>query len=367
MSYFQGFTYTVDFTIICGMKRIDFSKRFYLIPVLALIVISMMSCTPKKEIQADTSSSDLSLAVFVPGVLSGSPTYEMMDAGVRKAAGEKGVSVKTIEGGFNQAEWKSQVLALASEKKYDLIISSNPSMPEICREIKKVYPSQDFLILEGSSIENDTVSTFLFSHLELSYLLGYFAGLATRSSELAGANKELKAGLIAGQEYPEMMQRIKPGFIQGLKAAAGEEAELDFRVIGNWYDAAKASDLATGMYDEGVDIILTIAGGANQGVVSAAKEKGKYVLWYDTNGYSIEPGVILGSGIIREDKAAYEQTLLALDGKLSPGSSVYAGVTEGYLDFIDDDPLYVQYVPETLRNTMAQENKKLREGTLLFR
>ncbi|QEN08579.1 BMP family ABC transporter substrate-binding protein [Oceanispirochaeta crateris] len=345
----------------------NFSKNIASALVLVLMIVILGSCAPKKETSANSSSESLSLAVFVPGVLSGSPTYEMMDAGVRKAAAEKGIPVKTVEGGFNQAEWKSKVLALASEKKYDLIITSNPSMPEICREIKNVYPDQDFLILEGSSIENDTVSTFLFSHLELSYLMGYFAGLATRSNELSGANNELKAGLIAGQEYPEMMQRIKPGFIQGLKAAAGEEAELDFRVIGNWYDAAKASDLASSMYDDGVDIILTIAGGANQGVVTAAKEKGKYVLWYDTNGYSIAPGVILGSGVIREDKAAYEQTLLRLEGNLEPGSSVYAGVNEGYLDFIDDDPLYIEHVPEALRNSMAQENKKLRQGTLLFR
>ncbi len=325
-----------------------------------LAVLTMTSCSPKKE------SGAASLAVFVPGVLAGSPTYEMMDAGVRKAADEKGVPVKTVEGGFNQADWKSQVLALASEKKYDLIITSNPSMPEICREIKKVYPEQDFLILEGSKIENDTVSTFLFSHLELSYLLGYFAGLVTQSKELSGANPDHKVGLIAGQEYPEMMQRIKPGFTQGIQASAAD-GELDFRVIGNWYDAAKASDLASSMYDDGVDVILTIAGGANQGVVSAARDKGKYVLWYDTSGYGIEPGVILGSGIIREDRAAYEQTLLALEGKLAPGSSVYAGVKEGYIDFIDDDPLYLKYVPESLRNAMTAENEKMRKGTLLFR
>jgi len=336
------------------------SRITLLVMILSAILVSITACTPKKETQS------LELAVFVPGVLAGSPTYEMMDAGVRKAAEEKNVPVKTIEGGFNQADWKSQVLALASEKKYDLIVTSNPSMPEICREIKKVYPDQNFLVLEGSRIENDSVSTFLFSHLELSYLLGYFAGLVTQSRDLSGSNADLKVGLIAGQEYPEMMQKIKPGFTQGLQAAA-PQGKLDFRVIGNWYDAAKASDLASSMFDDGVDIILTIAGGANQGVVSAARDKGKYVLWYDTNGYSIEPGVILGSGIIREDRAAYEQTLLALEGKLPAGSSVYAGVKEGYIDFIDDDPLYEKYVPEILRNTMALEHEKMRKGTLQFR
>jgi basic membrane lipoprotein Med (substrate-binding protein (PBP1-ABC) superfamily) len=197
-------------------------------------------------------------------------------------------------------------------------------------------------------------------------MLGYFAGLATASTDLEGSNRELKVGLIAGQEYPEMMQKIKPGFEQGLKEAA-PGGELDFRVIGNWYDAAKASDLAKSMFASGVDIILTIAGGANQGVVSAAKEEGRYVLWYDTAGYAIEPGVIIGSGIIREDRAAYEQTMAALKGELTRGSSRYAGVKEGYVDFLDNDPLYEEHVPEALRKMMAAELEKLRSGSLMLR
>ncbi len=333
------------------------------LPLLIASALLLISCAPKAEKTADSGEKTVSLAVFVPGVLAGSPTYEMMDEGVRKAAAEKGAEVRTVEGGFNQAEWKPQVLALAAEKKYDLIITSNPSMPEICRDIKKIYPDQEFLVLEGSRIDNDTVATFLFSHLDLSYMLGYFAGLVTSSTELDGSNSDLKVGLIAGQEYPEMMQKIKPGFEQGVKAAA-PGGSVDFRVIGNWYDAAKASDLAMGMFDEGVDVILTIAGGANQGVVSAAKDKGRYVLWYDTDGYDIEPGVILGSGIIREDIAAYEQTHLYLEGKLEQGSSVYAGAAEGYVDFIEESELYRTHVPAAIREALTLEADRLRNGSL---
>ncbi len=337
------------------------------IAIICLSALFLAGC--QKNETAGTARKDSQeparIAVFVPGVLAGSPTYEMMDEGVRKAALEMGAEVKTVEGGFNQAEWATQVQTLASEKQYDLIISSNPAMPEICREVKKTYPDQEFLVLEGSRIENDTISTFLFSHLELSYMLGYFAGLVT-TSDMAGANSDVKIGLIAGQEYPEMNQKIRPGFQQGVEAAA-PGAVVDFRIIGNWYDATKASDLTRSMIDSGVDVILTIAGGANQGVVTAAKEKGKYVLWYDTNGYSIEPGTVIGSGLIREDKAAYEQTLLALQGKLPAGSSVYAGVKEGFLDFISDDPLYESSVPESLRNAQKELVAQFKDGQLQLR
>jgi len=338
-------------------------KRINTAAVLLLALAALLGGCSQKE--KSGRNGPASLAVFVPGVLSGSPTYEMMDQGTRKAAEEHGATVKTVEGGFNQAEWEPQVLALASEKKYDLIVTSNPAMPEICRKIKEIYPDQEFLILEGSRVENDTVSTFLFSHLELAYMLGHFAGLVT-ASDMDGATPELKVGLIAGQEYPEMNQKIRPGFTQGLLASA-PGGEVDFRVIGNWYDATKASDLARSMFDSGVDIILAIAGGANQGVVTAAREAGKYVLWYDTNGYGIAPGVILGSGILREDRAAYEQVKLALQGELPAGSSVYAGVREGFVDFLEDDELYKTHVPESVRTEQSALIEKLRKGQISIR
>ena len=354
---------TLEETNMLVIKRL---KPIFIILTIGVLTSPLLLTSCQKEkASPKEGAAPAQLAVFVPGVLAGSPTYEMMDEGVRKAAEEMGATVKTVEGGFNQAEWEPQVLALASEKKYDMIISSNPAMPEICREVKKTYQDQNFLILEGSRIENDTVSTFLFSHLELSYMLGYFAGLVTQS-DMEGANPDLKIGLIAGQEYPEMNQKIRPGLEQGLKAAV-PGGELDFRVIGNWYDATKASDLAKSMFDAGVDIILTIAGGANQGVVSAAKEAGKYVLWYDNNGYAIEPGTIIGSGILREDKAAYEQTLAALKGELSHGSSVYAGVREGFVDFISDDNLYKNHVPEGIRQKQEELVSRFKNGELQLR
>ncbi len=299
------------------------------------------------------------MAVFVPGVLAGSATYEKMNRGVLRAAKDAGASVQTIEGGFNQAEWKSRIQALAAEECYDLIVTSNPSMPEICREIGASFPEQEFLNLESRGIPDDRVTTFEFRHGELAWVLGYMAGLITSSEDLEGCSLPLKAGMIAGQEYPEMMQTIKPAFEEGLKAAC-PGAELDFRLVGNWYDAAKAADLARSMFAQGVDVILPIAGGAGQGVISVAEEEGKYILWYDSNGYALKEGIILGSGIIHEDKAAYELTLKALKGKLDRGSRFSGGMAEGYVDFIDEDPFYVKYTPKAIRFAMARILKERR-------
>lgn len=325
---------------------------------ILIAVLGFTGCTPKKE---NAGNKAFSIAVFVPGVLAGSPTYEMMDRGVRKAAQERGAVVKTVEGGFNQADWAQQITALAAEGTYDLIVSSNPSLPEICQKAQKNYPDQNFIVLEGRGSENSTISTFFFNHRELAFMLGSFAGFMTDSLKSTGEKK--KVGLIVGQEYPDMNNLIKPGFEMGFKNI-DSKLDLDFRVIGNWYDASKAADLAADMYANGVDIILTIAGGANQGVVTAAKNAHKYVLWYDSNGYAVEPGVVLGSGVLREDKAAEELVNKAIDGTLEKGTAIIAGVKDGYVDFIDDDPNYLKYVPAGVRNNMSAFLKDMRDGKL---
>ncbi|WP_319560814.1 BMP family ABC transporter substrate-binding protein [Marispirochaeta sp.] len=129
---------------------------------------------PKKE----DSPAVQSIAVFVPGVVAGSPTYEMMVKGVQEAAKETPeVEISVIEGGVNQGEWLTKVSSLAASGRYDLIVTSNPAMPEICAEVSRSYPEARFLILDGHIEGNPSIFTFRFDQKEQGYLAGYFAGL----------------------------------------------------------------------------------------------------------------------------------------------------------------------------------------------
>jgi simple sugar transport system substrate-binding protein len=196
--------------------------------------------------------------------------------------------------------------------------------------------------------------------MEQGYLIGYFGGLVTTST-LANANPALRAGLLAGQEYPVMNNVIIPGYELGLKAV-NPDIELDIRILGNWYDATKASDLAASMIDNQVDVILTIAGGGNQGVVSAAEEKNAYVLWFDSSGDRYAPGIVLGSSLVRLDKAAYERTKAAVAGVLRYGEAETLGVREGYIGFDTESELYREHVPSEIRSRMDELIDRMKSG-----
>ena len=328
--------------------------------VSAALLVMLVSCANR------TNTVPRAIAVFVPGVLEGSPSYQMMDSGVRLAADTAGVEVKTIEGGFDQAAWLSQLMSLASENQYGLIVTSNPAMSEVCTQVSSAYADQDFLVLDGSGLVGDSVSDVVYEHREQAFLVGYFAGLVTTSHELDRANSDLKVGMIAGQEYPQMIREIQPGFEIGLHTV-NPDIELEFKVLGNWYDAEKAREYAMSLYDEGVDVILTIAGGANQGVISAARESEGYVLWFDSEGSHMAPGIVLAGAIIRQEDAAKEWVDKWINNDLNMGESRRVGVSDGYVDFPTESQLFKKHVPDSIQKQMREIVSQMKSGSLSLR
>ncbi|MBL8965564.1 MAG: BMP family ABC transporter substrate-binding protein, partial [Spirochaetaceae bacterium] len=139
------------------------------------------------------------------------------------------------------------------------------------------------------------------------------------------------------------------------------------RVIGNWYDANKAAELAGSLMDGGVDVILPIAGGAGQGVIGAAKARGRYVVWFDGDGYALSPGTIVGCSVLGQDKLVYQKVkaLLAAGGDALYGKADIVGAKEGYVDFDDSGEAY-KNLPETIRRSLDARVAELRTGKKSF-
>lgn len=336
-------------------------KLSFLVAVVILTGPAVFAAGSSEEPEADLYS----IGVFVPGVVEGSPTYEMLVEGVERAATESGsATVKVVEGGFNQAQWGQSITSMTASGEYDLIVSSNPEIPDIVVEVLESFPDQHFLLLDAWLQGNPRVHTVMFNQREQAFLAGHFAGLVG-SSDMTDAEGPLRGGLLAGQEYPIMNEVILPGYELGLRSV-DPDGTVDFRVLGNWYDAGRAAELANSMYATGSHIVLTIAGGGNQGVISAARDRDAYVIWYDTPGLDEAPGIVIGSTYVALDTAAYERTLAAIGGELSFGQAEILGVADGYVGFVEDDRLYERHVDETVRAQMARTVEKMESGELFL-
>jgi simple sugar transport system substrate-binding protein len=333
-------------------------------PVFVLLlftVFAVVSGCGGKDAPA-AKADGKTIGVFIPGVISGSPVYEMLAVGVQAAADGR-AKVTLIEGGYNQAEWENKVTAMAASASYDIIVSANPSLPGIVSVVSEKFPNQRFLLLDGKLDGNPMVYTLRYNQREQGYMAGYMAALI--SGELSQKDGVKRIGLVAAQEYPVMNNIILPGYLEGARAI-DPGYEVDFRIVGNWYDAARAEELAADMIRGGVKAILTISGGANEGVVQAAHSAGARVLWFDNNGYNVRPGTIAGCAVLAQDKAAYTQVRRWLDGELPFGKAETLGVAEGYVDFIQDDPDYILGVSEDIRKKQAAMIERIRSGELVL-
>lgn len=318
-------------------------------------------------------SSGIFIGVFIPGVTSGSPVYEMLARGVLEAVqkhnagtGDHAQAV-VIEGGYNQAEWETKVTAMAASGSYNLIISANPSLPDIVSRVSEQFPDQYFLLLDGELAGNPRVYTLRYNQREQAYMAGYIAALETEElgTGRVGAGPVRRIGLIAAQEYPVMNGVILPGYLEGARAV-DPGYTVDFRIVGNWYDAAKAGELAADMIHSGIQVVLCIAGGANEGVIQAASQGNAKVVWFDTNGYGIRPGTVVGSSVLYQDTAACNQVQRYLAGTLPFGIAETMGVKDGYVDFILDDPAYIAAVSPKLRALQAAMVNRIRSGDLVL-
>jgi simple sugar transport system substrate-binding protein len=334
-------------------------KRHAAFAICAAFALLAASCGGKQAPKA------MKVAVFIPGVRAGSAIYEALARGAEKAVAEiPGASAKILEAGFNQAEWEEKLTSLVATGGYDLLVTSNPSMPELCAKVGQSFPKQKFICLDGFLKGNGQIYTILYNQTEQGYVTGYLAGLATVST-MGGANKDKKVGLVIGQHYPVMDKVIAPGFELGLKAV-DPEIQLDTRVVGNWFDATKAADLSKSMIDGGVDVILPICGSASQGVIKTAQDAGRYVVMFDGDEFARAPGTVLGCTVLHQEELAYATIKAAAEGKVAFGRADVVGMKDGYIEFLDKNPAYLDAVPAELRGRMEELLSGIRSGKSVF-
>ena len=302
------------------------------------------------------------IAVFIPGVIADSPTYEKLANGVINGvtnynidkSDDKKALLSIMEVGTNQAEWAQKLTALAAERKYDVIISSNPSLPDLAFQVLEQFPDQKFIFLDASCEGNPNIMTKCYDQAQQGYVTGYIAGLMSKNHKVA---------LISAQDYPVMNNIIFPFYKKGAQdAVAG--TSVDYRVVGNWYDATKGAEITDAVCKTGVDVVLPICGGASQGVISSARNNKIKIAWFDSNGFSKAPEVIISSTQNLQEKLAEEVTIEWLEGKAQWGSAQTVGMKEGYIQFVNDDPFYLRNVPAKIREEMDALVEKISSGEL---
>lgn len=331
-------------------------KRLFLIILIS--ILCPLSCSNSKN---ENQNNKFSVGVFIPGVISGNPPYEMMANAARNLQTENtNISIKIFEAGYNQAEWEEKLTSFTANGNYDIIVTTNPALPELCDRIEKSFPKQKFIITDAYYTNNTNIATYMFNQYEQSYILGYAAGLIN-ISELPNITPTDKIGFIVSQEYPLIVKHIIPGFLEGARLV-NKNFKIDYRVIGNWYDATKTSELAASMIDGGVNVMDIIAGGAAIGAIKRVQNEHKYIVFHNIDEYDKAPGTILACGFIDQAKLTKEVILDAIKGEIDYGKAKVLGVKEGYVGLIENNNIYQKYMPNDIKKKLSDMIENIKSG-----
>ena len=247
-------------------------------------------------------------------------------AGAKKAENEWGFKLTEVTP--SQSTDTELTLRRLAKLKYDLIIGVGFLFQEPMKRVAADFPDVKFALIDAI-IEQPNVASLTYRAHEGTYLVGVMAALKTETKQI---------GFIGGMKVP-LVEAFEIGFDAGIKAA-NPDVELVTDYVGvtpqAFNDPAKAKELALAQYNRGVDIILAAAGASGLGVLEAAKEKEKLIIWVDSNGNHLAPGLVLTSVIKGVEMSVYETIKSAQEGSFSAGLKDY-GLKKGGVEYIVDD------------------------------
>ena len=213
-------------------------------------------------------------------------------------------------------------------------------------EVAKANPQVTFAIVDDASLAAvPNVASLTFAEEQGSYLVGVAAAKKSASG---------KVGFIGGVNTP-LIQKFQAGFEAGVKAT-NPNATVTSKYISEPPDFSgfnapdKGETIATGMYNDGIDVIYAAAGGSGAGVFKAAKTTGNWAIGVDSDQYNIPSladvkSVILTSMLKKVDVATWDFITSAVNGEPLSGQHVYDLKNDG-VGYSTSGGFITDYVPD---------------------
>lgn len=295
--------------------------------VLTAAMVASVSAMPQMVAAADDEFK-IGLITDVGGVNDGSFNQSAWE-GLEKAGEELGVEVNYLESATD-ADYQPNMETFVDED-YDLIISVGHMLADATREAAEANPDTKFAIIDDSSIDLPNVTSLMFKAEQASYLVGYVAGLTTKTNNI---------GFVVGMTN-ETMNQFGYGYCAGAIDANPDITVQQFNA-NSFADSATGKTMANTAITNGADIVFQAAGATGLGVIEACQEAGVYAIGVDSDQSSIAPKTVLTSAMKRVDNAVYDAVQELIDDKLEGGVQTFDLAAGGVdiapsQDLISDD------------------------------
>jgi len=281
-------------------------------------------------------------------------------AGLEKAKSDFNIDAKELQpnaGGTNRAE----LIDLVASQGYGLIIGVGFLYAPTIGAAAAKYPNIKFGDVDGfvdhttcdtcqDQTPSGNLSSLLFAENEGAYLVGAAAALKSKTHHI---------GFIGGVSGTGLIEKFQAGFDAGAKSI-DSSITIDHKYItaapnfNGFNDPSDATVIATGMYQNGADVVYHAAGGSGAGLFKAAVQystQNDTHVWAegtDSDQYLSAPSdqqpYILTSNLKRVDVAVYETIKAYVNNQFQGGIRTFdlkaGGVgyatSGGFVDDIKD-------------------------------
>jgi len=321
-------------------------KKGTILKVLGLMLVLILSVTALAECAAG-QKKEFKVAILSMRKLTTPADLSTLE-GVNRLKKELGIDPKIIEC-TEISEYKEQVQAV-SEEGYDVVYFIYDNFLEAVKEIAPKYPNTKYIGLWIDLPEKDklpNLKTLFFKPQEGSFFSGIVAALMTKTG---------KVGFIGGGINPGIMTFLA-GYEAGIKYI-NPKIELVVSWANTFEDPLKGKELANSLYGRGVDVIFQVANQTGLGVISAAKDQGKYAIGVDVDQSGLAPGNVIASCLLDHGYATYDSIKQAYEGKFTP-DQVYYGLKEGMEVVAIPD-----FVPQDVKDKVNEIKQKVIAGEI---
>jgi basic membrane protein A and related proteins len=326
-------------------------KKSLSLLVLCVLVFALAACGSKNDNGGNGTNTGSNnggannggtKASFKAGMVTDSGTIDDKSfnqgtwEGLERAKKELGIDDKYLKpAGTTEADYLKEIGNLY-DAGYKLIVVPGFKFETAIYAAQDKYKDAQFVLIDGSphtaddptpKVGTNTVSIFFAEHES-----GFIAGVAT-----AVQLKEGQAGFIGGIEIPPV-QKYNWGFQQGVKYAndnLGTKVTIKPENVvyqGSFDNSAAGGQIAAQMYDRGVNVIFTAAGGVGVGAINEAKTRataGKSVWIIGVDGdqykdgvYTGDKSVILTSAMKKVSEASFDMAKAVQDGSFPGGQTL---------------------------------------------
>lgn len=321
------------------------TARLLTVPAAASLLLLSACATDAGGTTSTTSAGAGSAALVVAQGGLGDESYnDLANKGFQAGLAETGLEGNPIESAdvVGQGE---QILRRAGQANLGLVIDLEYSHSEILGRVAGDFPKTDWVIVNAEAA-GDNVASVLFQEQEGSYLAGALAAKQTSNTSDPKINADKVIGVIGGTPGAGI-DKFVVGYIQGAK-----DTDPDVKVLtaysNDFGDPSKGQQLAQSMFDQGADIIYTVAGGTGAGVIQAAKDNNHYAIGVDSDQDGVAPGFVLTSMIKRTDVAVQSVMSDFAAGNFPGGQTLNFGLKENGVGLSDFQYTKDAIAPETL-------------------